>query len=467
MYKQIYNSPLTLVLLVICCRILTAQYSDLIDNDLYQDSVLKEEIPEGKNILTPYSGQLFILYDNGPIITHSGGGYGGSDASAVQTILSLNTYGFGAQISADISLADDFTIPDFAWRIVGFQFFTYQTGSTTTSTITDLQVQIYDGPPDSGGTVIWGDLATNRLTSTEWLNIYRVRDYDMLNTLRPIMSAEIEIMQPLILPAGTYWVEFRLDGTLTSGPFVPPISIPGQTNTGNAIQKTSVGWTAAMDGFYHQGIPFLVFGNCATLCPVQEPANPYPADSAINVMITGSIASWTNGEGTTQIELWFGEMGNLIQVYDGNPITSFALPNLNYQTTYGWYVIDKNDTCGTQGPTWTFTTIQIPNFIFFEEVDVRAPAHFVLDQNYPNPFNPSTLISYQLPFSSDVTLKVYDLLGNEIAIIVDEYKPAGYYEIEFNCHSSLSGIGELPSGLYFYRIQAGDFIQTKKMILLK
>ena len=81
-------------------------------------------------------------------------------------------------------------------------------------------------------------------------------------------------------------------------------------------------------------------------------------------------------------------------------------------------------------------------------------------QNYPNPFNSSTLINWQTPVSSRQIIKVYDLLGKEIVTLVDEYKPAGSYEMEFNA-------ANLPSGVYFYQLKAGDFIQTKKMILLK
>ena len=88
------------------------------------------------------------------------------------------------------------------------------------------------------------------------------------------------------------------------------------------------------------------------------------------------------------------------------------------------------------------------------------PTEFKLFQNYPNPFNPATKIRWQLPVSSWQTLKIYDVLGNEIVKLVDEYKPAGSYEIEFNASS-------LPSGVYFYKIHAGSFVQTKKMILLK
>jgi aminopeptidase N len=92
---------------------------------------------------------------------------------------------------------------------------------------------------------------------------------------------------------------------------------------------------------------------------------------------------------------------------------------------------------------------------------------FKLNQNYPNPFNPSTVISYQLPINSNVTLKVYDILGNEIATLVDEYQKAGNYEIEFNVAQAISLSQGLTSGVFFYRLQTEGFSQTKKMILLR
>ncbi len=96
-------------------------------------------------------------------------------------------------------------------------------------------------------------------------------------------------------------------------------------------------------------------------------------------------------------------------------------------------------------------------------VDITTPIEFALNQNYPNPFNPSTKISWQSPVSSWQTLKIYDILGNEVATLVDEFREAGRYEFEISVGQTLS----LSSGIYFYKIQAGDFIQTKKMILLK
>ena len=85
---------------------------------------------------------------------------------------------------------------------------------------------------------------------------------------------------------------------------------------------------------------------------------------------------------------------------------------------------------------------------------------FSLLQNYPNPFNPTTTIKYSIPKKSYITLKVFDILGKEIETLVNEEKTAGNYHVEFNASN-------LPSGVYFYRIQAGSFNQVRKMILLK
>lgn len=98
--------------------------------------------------------------------------------------------------------------------------------------------------------------------------------------------------------------------------------------------------------------------------------------------------------------------------------------------------------------------------------EIQTPTEFMLYQNYPNPFNPTTKISWQTPVSGWQTLKVFDVLGNEVALLVDEYKPTGSYEVEYtsiNTHHNVS----LPSGVYFYQIKVGDYIQTKKMVLLR
>ena len=102
------------------------------------------------------------------------------------------------------------------------------------------------------------------------------------------------------------------------------------------------------------------------------------------------------------------------------------------------------------------------NVVDVEDEQNSIPTEFKLEQNYPNPFNPSTKINYQIPVAGNVQLKVFDVLGREIATLVDEYKQAGSYNAEFRMQNL-----ELSSGIYFYQLRAGDFVETKKMLLLK
>ena len=92
--------------------------------------------------------------------------------------------------------------------------------------------------------------------------------------------------------------------------------------------------------------------------------------------------------------------------------------------------------------------------------DVTAPGGYYLSQNYPNPFNPSTVISYSVANSGQVTLKLYNIIGKEIATLVNEYKEPGNYYYQFDGK-------ELTSGVYLYKFQSGNFVSVKKMVLMK
>jgi len=117
------------------------------------------------------------------------------------------------------------------------------------------------------------------------------------------------------------------------------------------------------------------------------------------------------------------------------------------------------------------TTLALVIFTPFLLTDIKddennnlTPTDFALYQNYPNPFNPGTKISWQSPVGNWQTLRIYDVLGNHITTLVDEYRPAGSYEVEF-ITSSINY--QTSSGIYFYQLRAGSFIQTKKMLLIK
>ena len=106
-------------------------------------------------------------------------------------------------------------------------------------------------------------------------------------------------------------------------------------------------------------------------------------------------------------------------------------------------------------------TLHLNNTVSVEDQGYFGlPKEYNLAQNYPNPFNPLTKIRFGIPQAGFVTLKVYDVLGNEVATLVNEEKPAGSYEVEFDATL-------LTSGVYFYKLQAGSFVETKKMILLR
>ncbi len=100
------------------------------------------------------------------------------------------------------------------------------------------------------------------------------------------------------------------------------------------------------------------------------------------------------------------------------------------------------------------------NIILSLESDILKNQIYYLSQNYPNPFNPSTKIKYNLPNDSQIQIRVFDILGRKVVDLVNEEKVAGAYEINFNASS-------LASGIYYYQLRAGEYVETKKMILLK
>ena len=158
-----------------------------------------------------------------------------------------------------------------------------------------------------------------------------------------------------------------------------------------------------------------------------------------------------------------GECGTILRTTNGGlgwanqtSGTTLSLTELSFiDANNGWAVGDYGTILHTTNGGVSFVE---------EDQFVEMPIEFLLSQNYPNPFNPSTKISWQVPVGGWQTLKIYDVLGNEVATLVDEYKPAGKYEVEF---SPASSIKYPASGVYFYQLKAGEYIETRKMILVK
>ena len=159
-----------------------------------------------------------------------------------------------------------------------------------------------------------------------------------------------------------------------------------------------------------------------------------------------------------------------LEIHDGSSITDPLLGTYSGTTNPGTktstasdgsltfkFISDANNYVGS-GWGAVLTTVPGPTGITDEQN--KIPSEYSLNQNYPNPFNPTTTIKYSIPKTSNVELKVFDILGSEVAELVNEEKPAGNYTVNFNA-------SRLPSGIYFYRIEAGKFTTTKKLILLK
>lgn len=227
---------------------------------------------DNKSSITGGSNSLFA-----GIVTDTGAGAGGFDASVLQNVIPPGAvadtiFGFGHQNA--VRLSDQFTVPaGEVWTINGVVNFGYLTGATT-PTVTASNVRFFNGAPNAGGTVIAGDTTTNLLTagSNTFLNIYRTTTADIATaTTRRIQTWTSTLTAPLVLNPGTYWLDYSNVGSS----FVPPLQVVprvGGIATGDALQSTDSGATyaAILDGTTMKGIPFQLIG---TSSPIPEPTS--------------------------------------------------------------------------------------------------------------------------------------------------------------------------------------------------
>lgn len=215
------------------------------------------------------------LYNNGPFVTHPAGGAGGSNLSVVPTILGNINYGASNQLTpAADRVADDFTLSA-SCTVTSVLVYGFQTNSsTTTSPFTSVNLRIWSGRPgDPGSTVVFGDTTTNRLMTSTWTGCYRARDDSTGNTQRPIFAIEASVSPPLALSAGTYWVDWQVGGTLSSGPFSAYVAYPNLPGAAGANsrwkQGTASNWINAIDGgnFAPQEFPFIIRGTSGGAAP--------------------------------------------------------------------------------------------------------------------------------------------------------------------------------------------------------
>lgn len=232
------------------------------------------------------------IFNNGPIITSSGTGLAGADESVLENnTLSMTSFGTAHHSAANLRVADDFTITTNAWRIDSIDFFAYQTNETA-STITAINLRIWDGPPSSpGSSIVFGDDKTNILNTTFNSGILRVNEDSQGNdNIRQIAVSNVLINQQFT--PGTYWLDWQSDGSGLSGPFVPHITVPGSDTTGNAQLSIDGGITYAplqdLGSQTNQGLPLIINGSIV-LPPSNVQSVPTLGQLSLIILLAGML----------------------------------------------------------------------------------------------------------------------------------------------------------------------------------
>lgn len=224
--------------------------------------------------------------------------------------------------------------------------------------------------------------------------------------------------------------------------FIPP-SYPARVDTiSYYIATTGAGFFARIyDDNGTNGLPGTILFSATISNPVAGTFTRVPV-TGVNITSGGFYVSWDmNGDGIA-----IGEDQTL------------PIANRSFEGFGGFFGNFRN--AATDDPMIR-ATVLMPNLVGISQISTEVPDKFTLSQNYPNPFNPSTTINFSIPSSSHITLKVYNMLGKEVATLVDEFKTSGTYSYNYTAAS------ELTSGVYFYTLTTDNFKDTKKLVLIK
>jgi hypothetical protein len=292
-------------------------------------------------------------------------GYGGAEASCKTNGMVYNSESMDR--THGIWDADVFTVPTGAtWVFDTVIVYGYQTGSGLTSPFTACNLQIFNGTPGAGGSVVWGDTSTNFLNSTAFTGIYKVDTISasggLMETNRPIMYLKLYLATAPVLHPGTYWLAWSATSSSGSGSASTPYKVlPGRINPVGQQSRMLYGgsWDYNIDNGDTVGLNMMIIGR-----------------AGLGVELT------------------------------------------------------KNNSVN------------------------------ILSQNVPNPFSNTTVISYRLAGSGGVKLCVYNVLGQLIATLADDFESKGEHQVTFNA-------GGLPNGIYYYRLLATDGTVSRQMVLKK
>jgi hypothetical protein len=222
------------------------------------------------------SAQAATLYSQANIITNPGAGFGGADVSAIAP--GATTFGFGAAQVLNLRLADDFTVPVGGWLVDSISVLAHATstyGSPPSSPFTGISMNIWNGTPGGGGTII---ASSSSLQSTNWSGIYRTNtgSTNFTNDQRPVMNV-VASFPSLSLGQGTYWIDWALTNNKTSNSFVTPVmTASGNLVAGNSLQFTVASgvWASTTDTGINQvvDLPFAINGTAVNGVAVPEPS---------------------------------------------------------------------------------------------------------------------------------------------------------------------------------------------------
>ena len=335
-------------------------------SDKINEENLEFERPILNNERSLMSGT--ILYDQSQLVNYPGQGFGGANVNGTTGEL----FGLSASISGNFVVADDFNVPiSELWSIDSIVIFCYQTGSSITSSVDNVRMQVRQGITPGMGSVIFGDLTNNRLSNTYFSGIYRTLPTALTNTQRPIMKARVNL-NGTSFTSGSYMIEYLIGGnSMLTGPFVPLRTL-GTTHiaTGDAYQYNT-SWIsvlerdAALNNPLPKGLTFIIYGtsvedNAAEINGV----NYYTLQDAINAAVNDGdeITLLKNiNEATVNVGL---NNKSVIVKADGYTCTISQL-NISNGEYLRW--IEDNLTItgsinNTTGTLWNNANITIPNF---------------------------------------------------------------------------------------------------------
>ena len=227
----------------------------------------------------------------------------------------------------------------------------------------------------------------------------------------------------------------------------------GLTNTN--VMSLAVSGEKLFAGTYPSGV-FLSTNNGASWAPANTPFSEFSEMLRVGPnLFAGTGSPYSPG-------------GDGVFLSTNGTTWTTVNAGLTDTSVHALAVADTNLFAGTQTGVWRHPLSEMITSV--ERLSYELPAHFILDQNYPNPFNPSTNIKFQVPNANHVTLKVYDVLGREVRTLVNENLQAGSYEVTFSAEGGSASGGDatgLASGVYLYRLDAGTFVETKNLILMR